>query len=207
MGYTVGWEDIEEGIDTGLTANAKIRDAFINTQTNFNSVDDRLNGLETFENEFMSTVLSGNSVAVNQLPVAVDTALQLEFGPAQNDVNDDAMLSVDGKLVFNRAGTYVVKFNAHYGRDGVALTSLLAFRWLKNAVMHGTPLVTKIDDDTTLHPWESELVVTVDIGDEFTAEIMRDSNGHNSGGLYKTTLVSAGWGDAPSASISVKKLL
>ena len=207
MGYTVGWEDIEEGIDTGLTANAKIRDAFINTQTNFNSVDDRLNGLETFESEFMSTILNGTSVAVNQLPVAVDTALQLEFGSAQNDVTDDAMLSVDGKLTFNRAGTYVVKFNAHYGRDGVALTSLLAFRWLKNAVMYGTPLVTKIDDDTTLHPWESELVVTVAIGDEFIAEIMRDSNGHNSGGLYKTTLVSAGWGDAPSASISVKKLL
>jgi len=206
MAYAVGWEDIEEGIDTGLSSNAKIRDAFTNTQTALNSLDSRVTVSEGFQDNFLEAIFSGSSTAADQQPTGTNTELQIEFGIAQNDGADKAMIDVNGTITFNVAGTYTVKFKTQYGRSGAAAASLLAFRWLVNDVMSGNALVAKVDDDVLLLPWEAELLVVATAGDTLKAEIIRDSGGHDSGGLFKTTLNASGWGDAPSASIAVKKL-
>lgn len=207
MAYTVGWQNIVEGVDTGLSANAKIREAFVNTQTALNSLDNRAAILDTFISGYREFIFAGASLANDQQPSTINTELQLEFGAAQNDGTDKAMMGVDGTITFTVAGTYEIAFSAHFGRTGVAAASILAFRWLHNNVMHGTPLVAKIDNASTLIPWYSKTVIVVEAGDTLKGQIIRDSAGHDSGGLFKTTLNAAGWGDSPNASISVHKLV
>ena len=203
MSYTVGYQDIEEGVDTGLSANAKIRESFINTQTALNSIDTRLLASEKFESEFMTPIFTGASMAPSQEPTVVDTALQVEFGSAQNDSSDDAKLAVDGTITFNTAATYLIKLKAHCG---TATASVVAFRWLVNSVMVGTPIVTIMPNDSVLNPIESELLVTADAGDVLTAEVIRDSAGTNDGGLMSMDVTASGWGVARSAEVSVRKL-
>ncbi len=203
MSYTVGYQDIEEGVDTGLSANAKIREGFINTQTALNSIDTRLLASEKFESEFMTPIFTGASTASSQEPSAVDTALQVEFGSAQNDSSDDASLAVDGTITFNTAATYLIKLKAHCG---TATASVVAFRWLVNSVMVGTPIVTIMPESNVLNPLESELLVTADAGDVLIAEVIRDSAGANDGGLMAMAITATGWGVARSAEVSVRKL-
>ncbi len=204
MSYTVGWVDIEEGVDTGLSSNAKIREGFTNTQTALNSIDARVIAFETFETGFMGSIFIGGSTAASQEPSAVDTELQIEFGAAQNDGTDDASLSVAGAITFNVASTYLVKFKGHIGAASV---SVIALRWLVNGTMVGTPIINLLPASNALNPIETELVVVADAGDVLTAEIVRDSSGANDGGLMAMDVTASGWGTARSAEVSVRKLL
>lgn len=61
----------------------------------------------------------GESQAATQFPVALDTPLQIEFGPANTD-SSGAHLAADGTVTFNEAGIYRVDISVQYGRTSAA---------------------------------------------------------------------------------------
>ncbi len=207
MSYTVGWQDIEEGVDTGLSANAKIREGFINTQTAINSLDDRTGILEQAQSEFVSLVLSGNSSAESQQPEEGESSLFIEFGNAQNGSSDKAMLDGNGVVTFNQAGTYKISISLQYGRDtGATGTSVLAFRCYQNSSVIAKPRVVTLSNSDVAN-MTLDVLMVASIGDTFTLEMNRDDSGDDSGGLIQTVLTSSGWISSPTAYIQINKLV
>ena len=148
-------------------------------------------------------MIVGTSVAASQQPSSVDSALQVEFGPAQSTTNID--ISAAGDITFKAAGKYIISPFFQYGRAGASGTSVLLNRYLKNGVQIGGSLASKIDNANTLVPWSSSVVFEAEVNDVLTIEIMRDSTGNNSGGLFAVTPTAAGWAVAPCASIQIYK--
>ena len=56
-----------------------------------------------------------------------------------------------------------------------------------------------------LVPWSSAIQFTAATNDVLTIEVMRDSVGDNSGGLFAIDPTLAGWANAPCASIQIYK--
>lgn len=150
-------------------------------------------------------LLDGLSVAASQLPSGLDVAKRIEFGPAVNTVADPVMLDATGTLTFNETGTYRLKLSAVYGRTGSTGVSNLYLRVLVNGAQAGQSLQVKITSSDVLVPFSDEAWVYIEAGTTIQYEILRDSTGNNSGGLYMGNPVLAGWADSPSAAVRVER--
>lgn len=150
-------------------------------------------------------VLDGLSLAAVQAPAAVDTPLQIEFGAGVNTIADPVMLSTAGALTINEAGTYRIKISLAYGRTGGAGVSELYFRALINGTQAGQSVHAKVSSADVYIPYSDEAWLTIPAGVVITYELLRDSSGNNSGGLYSGNPTLAGWADNPSATIRVER--
>lgn len=168
------------------------------------ALDTRVASLE----EGHTVVLNAVCPAASQEPIALDTPLQIVFGPAQGLPTDPVSLEADGTLTFNVTDKYIINFRAHYGRTGASGTSVLMFRFVKNGVTQvGDPYAAKIADADTLIPWDSSSFIFEAVaGDTLHAEIVRDSAGSNFGGLFAVPATVVGWGSAPCAAVSCYKV-
>ena len=79
-------------------------------------------------------------------------------------------------------------------------------RYLLNGVQIGNSLAAKVDNANTLVPWSSSIQFTATAGDVVTVEIIRDSAGNDSGGLFSVTSTT-GWNIAPCASVQIYKAI
>lgn len=157
------------------------------------------------DNMFIERILDGISLASSQEPVSTDTPIQMEFGAAINDVTDPAMLAADGTLTINQAGTYRIKISVAYGRTGGAGTSELYFRALVNGVQAGQSVHAKVGAADVYTPYTDEAWLTLPAGTVIKYEIMRDSSGNDSGGLFSGSPTPGDWNDNPSAAIRVER--
>ncbi len=188
---------------TNITTNANgiatnVADILTNTN-DIVSIGDRVTELESSH----SVLLNATSTASSQQPTALDIPLQIEFGAAQTTTDID--ISVTGAITFKTAGKYIIAPFFQYGRVGSSGVSQLLNRYLVNGVQAGNTLAAKIDNAETLVPWSSSIQFTANTNDVLTIEIMRDSIGTNSGGLFSATPTAAGWNLAPCASIQIYK--
>ena len=170
--------------------------------TNIDSIstlDDRVLLLEASH----TLLIIATSTAVAQEPIATDTPLQIEFGGIQTTTNIN--IASDGAITFNVAGKYIVSPFFQYGRAGSVGTSILLNRYLVNGTQVGNSLVAKIDSADILVPWSSSIQFTAEVGDTLTIEVMRDSTGNDSGGLFAVDPTLIGWNNAPCASIQIYK--
>ena len=147
-----------------------------------------------------SLQLSGYSTAASQEPTLVDTPLKIEFGAAQVTANID--LSATGDVTFKTARKYIIRTSFHYGRAGATGVSILYNRILVNGSQIGGSLSAKIDNANTLVPFSSTAIIDVLVGDIITFEIVRDSTGDNSGGIFIDN-PTIGWNPAYCASIEI----
>ena len=138
----------------------------------------------------------------DQLPVGLDTPLQISFGAAQS--NSEIDLSAAGAITVLNDGQYEFSFTFQYGRTGAGGVSWLFFRLLKNGSQIGISPLAKLDNANADFPAEFNNTLNLLANDVITLEVIRDSRGNNSGGLLAET-GPAGWTDTPSASISVKR--
>lgn len=150
-------------------------------------------------------VLNGISF-VTQAPSALDTPLIVSFGAAQGTPQDDVMLDSAGKVIFNKAGLYMINGFGSVERQGSSGgVAILLFR----ARLNGTQVsVTKgfhLDTPNMDIPYEVTIPFQANAGDIFWFEIMRDSSGVNQGGLYGHTVLG-GWSNVPSSQIQIWKL-
>lgn len=152
-----------------------------------------------------STVLTAQSVAVSQQPSAVNTPLQVEFGPTQ--ANADVSLSPIGALTFNTAGQYLVTLYFRFGRTTAAGDAYLFSRLLVNGSQILNSNAVRLGSQDIVIPFSSSVGLTVSAGQVLTVQIMRDSAGVNNGGLFQLTPSVAGWSAAPSATMIVSKFV
>ena len=155
--------------------------------------------------EKYTLVLSATSVASAQQPAAVDTPLQIEFGPAQFTNSDPVKISALGAITFNQSGKYFIELSFQYGRNSGAggdnvhiVTSFLYNAAYVAAISQGglTDLDTQIS-------FSSSSFMYPTAGDVMTFNILRDSSGQNSGGLLLFNPVLAGVPNVPTASIKI----
>lgn len=150
-------------------------------------------------------ILDAESVAANQLPSALDTPMQIEFGPAVSTT--EVSLSAAGALTINETGTYRIKISVELGRSGGAGTSIMFLRALVNGVQAGRSIAYKISSATVTASFNDEAWLTLPAGTVITYELMRDSAGSNDGGLYKDSTTVLSWSDSPTAALRVEKFV
>lgn len=151
-------------------------------------------------------LLNATSTAANQQPSTTDSPIQLELGAAQNSVSDPVMVDALGTITFNDAGLYRLDVTAHFGRSGSTGVSHLYVRQLFNGVQQGNTLFGMIDDSDVLLPFSFETWVQAPAGLELKYELVRDSVGNNSGGLFRNT-PTLGWSAAPTISVTVNRVV
>ena len=174
-------------------------------QINTNTADiEGLNAQVSVIEVSHSLLLNCESLDIAQEPLALDTAIQVEYGPAQSVT--DVSMALDGSLTFNTTAKYQININAHYGRTGGAGTAILLFRLLMDGVAGGGTLAAKIDNANVLVPWSSTFIIEATAGQVLTSELMRDSAGVNEGGLYSIVPSVVGWNDAPSITMQVYRV-
>lgn len=145
----------------------------------------------------------GASTASSQAPTTTNTALQVEFGPAQS--NTDCSLGVDGTITFNTAGQYIVKCDLGVGRAVGTGSAVLFIRVKKNGAQLRNSKSFTLTDLSTVISYSDTIFIDAAIGDYITFEIIRDSSGINDGGLYQTTPSASGWNISPTASVNILK--
>ena len=138
---------------------------------------------------------------VTQEPVAVDTPIQLSFGPAQ--VNPIVSVDALGNFTFGVTDEFQVRLRLQFGRTGNPGTALIFGRALVNGVQLGDPVFTTLDDADFSIPTTFEGVVPFTAGDVLTVEIYRDSTGSNYGGVFAA--VSTLWTTSPSCLMTITR--
>ena len=155
-------------------------------------------------------LIDGRSVAATQQPSSTGEAnqIQIEFGPAIGTGSDPVQLSALGALTINETGLYRVKVSLIYGRTGSAGVSELRFRALVNGVQAGQSIGVDIDNANSEVPYADEAWLELPAGVTITYEIMRDSDGNDSGGLFQP-IITAGtapsWNACSCAAIRVER--
>ncbi len=155
-------------------------------------------------------LLDGVSLATSQQPTGEgeDEAIFIEFGAAQGSLSDPVMIDANGKLTFNAGGLYRVKVSLIYGRQGGAGVSELRFRAVVNGNQAGQSIGVEIDNANTGIPFSDEAWLFAPDGLEVQYELMRDSSGNDSGGLFKPVITSGtapNWNDCTCAAIRVER--
>lgn len=143
---------------------------------------------------------------VAQAPTAVDTALQLTFGAAQNSAANPVMINAAGLVTFNTAGNYAVRIKLQCGRTGATGTSILLSRILLGGAQFGSAACVKMTQTDATTPTDSRVVINATAGQTMAIQIMRDSTGSNFGGVYPQVATVAAWGTAPSALLVISRL-
>lgn len=154
-------------------------------------------------------LIDGTSQATDQQPSAVDTPRVIEFGPAQGTSEDPIQLLANGDMVVNKAGTYFFDFYFQIGRTGAAGVSKIFGRLTVNNVQPATgdSVLALLDNADIIIPQEIETTIPLNQGDVVRIEIIRDSSGNNSGGLFADTPTPAGWNPAPSATVQIREVI
>lgn len=147
--------------------------------------------------------VSGFSTAVSQLPSAVDTALQVEFGSLQTTT--DVTLSALGLITFNTTGQYIVEATLRFGRTTATGSAIMFSRVKINGSQSGSSNAITLVDTALVIPYKHFHIYNATAGDTMALEIHRGSAGINNGGLYQTVPVLGGWNSSPSAVVTVSK--
>lgn len=153
--------------------------------------------------EGYSSLINAYSSAT-QNPSAVNTPLQVNFGSGQSTA--DVSLSATGELTFLTEGDYALSLFLRFGRSAGVGNAILFNRFLINGVQGLNSNAISIPDSNSVYPFGAALFLSPTEGDVFTMEIMRDSSGINTGGLFALTPSLGSWNIAPSATLVVSKL-
>ena len=148
-----------------------------------------------------STIVLEASSFIDQQPSGTDTPLQISFGAAQDNATID--LNADGTITFLKDGLYNIVLDAEYGRTGASGDSELRFRALVNNSPQSPVVSARIDSANTRVPLFFTLLTNFVVNDTFKIQILRDSSGNDSGGLFTAASTPGDWEDSPSARISI----
>ena len=143
--------------------------------------------------------------SVNQNPSAVNTPLQITFGPDQ--ATTDVSISAAGVITFNTSGNYLVDIFLRFGRSTSTGNAIILNRILKNGaqILNSNGLILSAATQTI--PFSAAIPLTMAAGDTMTMEVARDSAGTNDGGLFVVSPTVAGWNIVPSATVVVSKFV
>lgn len=191
----MAWVPIVNG-ETGLSVSNKLNTAF-------GSLETRATNLENKKSDKIIEVLRASSSQVPQEPSTTGEILQINFGAVQNTTQ--ALLDSNGSFTIKEAGTYSFQTRFQVGRTGSVGTSLIYIRPLINGIETCPPSAFRLSSADTLIPYTCIFEFTLNVNDVVSFQLIRDSAGHDSGGLYFFPS-SHGWTSAtPSSVILFKK--
>ena len=141
----------------------------------------------------------------DQDPVGLGVALQVTLGPAQTT----AYFDVDalGNVTCLATDEYTLRAKFTIGRSGGGGESQIYTRLLVNGVPVGPSSHTIIDNARIEIPFDFEANGVLTAGDVLTFEIIRDTDGNNSGGLSAGIPDVAGWASSPSARLLLTRFV
>ena len=160
----------------------------------------------------METLLYSESIMPAQNPSGLgpSNAIAINFGPDPIAL-DDVGLEVDGWVKFRNVNPYVLTVGVQFGRaGGNSGESEILFRMVDDMGNQvGKSVNYLIDDVKTNQYLEVTRFITPEAMTSIKFEIMRDSNGNDSGGLirYRATGDPNMWAQAPTASITIQKFV
>ena len=147
-----------------------------------------------------------SSSFLDQEPSGLGVDLQLLFGaPAAT-----AFFSIDalGAITCLQTGIYSFRMKLVVGRrGGAAGVAQLYIRVKVNGVAAGLTAHAIIDNPDIEIPIDFFSNGPVTAGDIITFEIVRDTDGNNSGGLYAGIPTVVGWASSPSSRILISRFL
>lgn len=149
---------------------------------------------------------NSHSSAVSQFPTGLGDAnkITIEFGPASSNTFFD--LTVAGVGTFLQGGIYDILISVHFGRLTASGTSKLFGRVVFNGTPFEPSVSALIDNANIGFPAQFSIPkLSVSASDTIYFEIMRSSDGDNSGGLTNATNPD-GWHDASTAEILIVKI-
>lgn len=154
----------------------------------------------------LEVLLASSSQASSQQPSGTDAPLQVEFGVAMGSPSTPIEMDALGNITFNQIDNYFIRVAVHFGRTGSSGTSELRLRSLVNGVQIGETIGISISSSNEVI-YDSVNIITrpSNIGDVLTFEVMRDSSGNNSGGLFQLTVTPVDWTDAPSSRLLIQR--
>ena len=155
-------------------------------------------------------ILDAESELISQEPIGlgVANAMSVYFGP--DVITDDfTLLTVGGvtKLTFLTAGLTRIKLALQFGRTGSAQISKLLFRILVNGTQGGrsiTQFISDADDEQYLN---DDNWVNIVPGVELEFQVIRDTSGNNSGGLFSFEPSEAGINRSPCAALRLERFV
>ena len=189
----MAWTSIING-QTGLEVSQKLDTEFLELETS-------INDLETNKADKAELALMAYSNQTQE-PSELGVPMQVLFGSLQE--NSFLRLDNNGDIVFKQSGHYHLQIRFHYGRDNSNGTSLLFARVTKNGTQIGGGSVAKLSSSNVLLSGMHIVPIDIEVDDTIKVEVIRDSAGDNSGGLFATTS-SHGWNTANSAEILIYK--
>lgn len=151
-------------------------------------------------------IFGSSSVATEQVPLGLDIPLQIEFGPAINDLNDDAMMDSNGTVTINVSGTYQIAAVGHLGRDGTPGEAHLRFSKFISGIQEGPTIGYAIDSSKFITEAVDDSIHYYDEGDTIKYFIARDSSGVDAGGMFLQDVNIPGWNASATAIISVRRV-
>lgn len=193
----------------GNDSNLSINDKLIGTDFDGNNATKNftIGALANFLlSQLNATQVLAAQSTVNQVPSALNTPLQVTFGPAQGTGSSPVQLLSNGSIVFNVGGLYLFNGYANFERQGSSGgVTVTVFRALLNGNQITPTKGVELNTTGVMIPYELTVPFPANAGDVLTWQIMRDSSGVNSGGLYTRTLLG-GWSNIPSADVAIWKI-
>lgn len=147
----------------------------------------------------------------DQNPIGTDNPLTVTFGPAQGTPSDPIQVGADGVISVNQDGLYQVRFSAQYGRSGSSGTSWLYFRTMiafdgVNFVQVGRTVLVKLSNANEDLSTQNLSTIELQAGWKTKVELMRGSEGNNSGGLIATVPAEGTWTTSYSAEATIQRV-
>lgn len=164
-------------------------------------VNGTLNGVPHGTSE-EQTILVASDLTM-QVPTGTDTPLQITFGGAQNSSGGEVSLAADGSLTANIKKNFLIGITLQYGRNNAGMASWLFFRVLVDGVAAPNPAFAKLDNSNAAFPVQFRGRVALSVGEVFTVEMVRDSQGFDDGELITETPTLLDWDQSPSARLTV----
>lgn len=155
----------------------------------------------------LEILLASSSASVDQQPSTTDSPLKVEFGSAMGSPSEPIEMDALGNITFNQSDNYFIRVAVHFGRTGASGTSELRFRSVVNGSQIGETVGAKVGNSDEIIYLNVNIITKPEIGDVLHFEVMRDSSGNNSGGLFQLPVTPGDWSDAPSARILVQRFV
>tara|TARA_R110000796_G_scaffold90427_2_gene194300 strand:+ start:2888 stop:3517 length:630 start_codon:yes stop_codon:yes gene_type:complete len=159
----------------------------------------------------LQPVIQTASTALTQETVTSDVPIQIEFGPGQGSAGTPVQVDALGTITFNQAGTYFVRLTFLFERTGNNNSGELVqhLRITKDGIQVGSTQTFELKETGITLPYNTTITYTATAGDEIKVELVEDSTSHPNaqGGLVSFITSTTGWGDSPTASLNIQRVL
>lgn len=142
----------------------------------------------------------------DQEPATTDTAVEVLFGTtslATPEIEYITNATTRAYFKAKKATNLDFRFIVQYGRTGAAGVSWLYARILLNGNQISTTVLGKLNGANDDFPGEFNFSLDLVVDDEVSIEIMRGSEGNDSGGLISVVPVEGTWNPVASATMVV----